>query len=151
MIGALRLVPHFDVTIGNYTLVPNPFWGGVLFPGIIFTILGIWPFAERRLTGDRRFHNALDRPRDAPWRTAIGWGILTWVLIVFFAGSMDRMYLAYGLDYNLQIWIYRVLIVTLPFLAVWIAYRICTGLRQAEEVEAVRQAAEEEATGAAPA
>ena len=32
LIGALRLVPGFDVTVGDYTLVPNPFWGGVLFP-----------------------------------------------------------------------------------------------------------------------
>ena len=27
LIGALRLVPGFDLTIGHYTLVPNPFWG----------------------------------------------------------------------------------------------------------------------------
>src|SRR5262249_11444234 len=32
LIGALRLVPGFDLTIGHYTLVPNPFWGGALFP-----------------------------------------------------------------------------------------------------------------------
>src|SRR5581483_12099626 len=28
LIGGLRLVPSFDVTIGRYTLVPNAFWGG---------------------------------------------------------------------------------------------------------------------------
>src|ERR1044072_3666609 len=32
LIGALRLVPGFAVTIGNATIVPNPFWGGALFP-----------------------------------------------------------------------------------------------------------------------
>ena len=32
LIGALRLVPSFDLTIGHYTLVPNPFWGGAAFP-----------------------------------------------------------------------------------------------------------------------
>ena len=32
LIGALRLMPGFDVVVGHYTLVPNPFWGGVLFP-----------------------------------------------------------------------------------------------------------------------
>ncbi|HVI17902.1 MAG TPA: cytochrome b N-terminal domain-containing protein [Gaiellales bacterium] len=148
LIGALRLVPSFDVTIGNYTLVPNPFWGGILFPGLIFTILGIWPFAERRLTGDRRFHNVLDRPRDAPWRTALGSGVLTWVLVVFFAGSMDRVYLIYGLDYNLQVWIYRGLIVFLPPLVVWLVHRVCVELKQADEVEAVRRTAEEEAAAA---
>ena len=32
LIGALRMMPSFDLTIGNYTLVPNPFWGGALLP-----------------------------------------------------------------------------------------------------------------------
>src|SRR5207248_11688460 len=136
---------HVDVTIGNSTLVPNPFWGGALFPLIVFFVLGIWPFAERRLTRDYRFHNVLDRPRDAPWRTAFGAGLLTWVLVVFFAGSMDRFYLAYGLDYNAQVWIYRVLVFVLPLVAISVVYRICVGLRRADEVEAVRGAAEEEA------
>ena len=32
LIGALRLVPGFDVMVGHYTLIPNPFWGGVALP-----------------------------------------------------------------------------------------------------------------------
>ena len=32
LIGALRLMPGFDLVIGDYTLVPNPFWGGAAFP-----------------------------------------------------------------------------------------------------------------------
>ena len=66
LIGALRLVPSFDVTIGNYTLVPNPFWGGAAFPLLVFLLLLLWLALERRAGGDRRFHNLLDRPRDAP-------------------------------------------------------------------------------------
>src|SRR5205807_9523590 len=95
LIGALRLVPNFDLTIGHYTLVPNPFWGGALFPLLVFFVLAIWPWAERRLTGDRAFHNVLDRPRDAPGRTAFGAAFLTWVLLVFFAGSADRATVAF--------------------------------------------------------
>ena len=72
LIGALRLVPSFDVTIGNYTLVPNPFWGGAAFPLLVFLLLLLWLALERRAGGDRRFRNLLDRPRDAPWRTAVG-------------------------------------------------------------------------------
>ena len=68
-------MPSWDLTIGDYTLVPNPFWGGVLFPLVVFGFLYLWPLLERRLTGDRRFHNLLDRPRDAPVRTAIGLGV----------------------------------------------------------------------------
>ena len=66
LIGALRLMPGFDVTIAGRTIVPNPFWGGVLFPTIVFGSLLLWPSVERRLSGDRRFHNLIDRQRDAP-------------------------------------------------------------------------------------
>ena len=86
LIGALRLVPGFDLTIGHYTLVPNPFWGGVLFPGIVFGVLILWPWLERKVTGDDAFHNLLQRPRDNPWRTAIGVAIVTWVFLIFVSG-----------------------------------------------------------------
>ena len=32
-------MPGFDLTIGGYTLVPNPFWGGALFPLVVFGFL----------------------------------------------------------------------------------------------------------------
>ena len=63
LIGALRLMPSFDLTIGGYTLVPNPFWGGVALPLFVFVLLLLWPWLERRFTGDRAYHNLLDRPR----------------------------------------------------------------------------------------
>src|SRR5204862_5306235 len=59
LIGALRLVPSFDVTIGDYTLIPNPFWGGILFPTLVFGFLYAWPAIERRRTGDHAQHNLL--------------------------------------------------------------------------------------------
>ena len=149
LIGALRLIPHFDVTIGNYTLVPNPFWGGMLFPLFVFFILAIWPWAERRFTRDRSFHNVLDRPRDAPWRTALGAGVLTFVLLVFFVGSADRAFVSYQIDYNTQIWIYRVLCLVLPPLVTWLTLRICRGLQRADEIEHDREEAEGESAAAA--
>src|SRR4029079_15710055 len=87
LIGGLRLIPGFDLVIGKYTLVPNPFWGGVLFPLVVFGILGLWPFLERRLSGDRAFHNVLERPRENPNLTAAGAAVFTWVFFVFVAGA----------------------------------------------------------------
>jgi ubiquinol-cytochrome c reductase cytochrome b subunit len=149
LIGALRLVPGFDLTIGGYTLVPNPFWGGALFPLVVFAVLGLAPFAERRLTGDRAVHNLLDRPRDAPGRTAFGAGLLTWVLAVFFAGSADRAYVSLGLSYNVQVWAYRGLIVFAPLLVFWLTRKVCRELQAADVVEAARESAEREAEYAA--
>ena len=44
LIGALRLMPSFDVTVGHYTLIPNPFWGGVLFPLGVVAVLMAFPW-----------------------------------------------------------------------------------------------------------
>jgi ubiquinol-cytochrome c reductase cytochrome b subunit len=149
LIGGLRLVPGFDLTIGNYTLVPNPFWGGALFPLVVVGFLYFWPWLERRYTGDHAFHNVLQRPRDAPWRTAIGVGVVTWVVLVFVAGSSDRVDVLFNVPYTSQIWFYRVFVLVGPLVAGAIAYRACKELTAGEAVEADRHRAEAEARLAA--
>jgi quinol---cytochrome-c reductase cytochrome b subunit len=148
LIGALRLVPSFDVTIGSYTLVPNPFWGGALFPLLVMLVMLFWPAAERRVTGDHGFHNVLDRPRDAPTRTAFGAAFFSWVFLIFFAGAADRVYLFLGWSYDAQIWVYRVLVVVLPLVVFVITRRICRELLESDRIHAQREAAEAEASAA---
>jgi ubiquinol-cytochrome c reductase cytochrome b subunit len=129
LIGALRLMPGFDVTVFDWTLAPNPFFGGVLFPLCVFGFLYLWPWLERRRTGDRREHHLLDRPRDAPWRTAIGVAFFTWVAVVFAFGAADRVFLELGIPYRGQLWAFRVLVFALPPLTGWIALRVCRELQ----------------------
>jgi ubiquinol-cytochrome c reductase cytochrome b subunit len=143
LIGALRLVPSFDVTIGHYTLVPNAFWGGALFPTVVFGVLALWPWLERRVTGDDGFHNLLERPRDNPWRTAIGMALLTWIFLVFVSGSADRVNVLFGIDYAQQIWFYRFAVWIVPILVLVVTKRVCEELREGEQVEHVRRAARE--------
>jgi ubiquinol-cytochrome c reductase cytochrome b subunit len=145
LIGGLRLVPGFDVTIGNATVIPNPFWGGALFPLVVMAALLCWPWVERRLTGDRASHNVLDRPRDAPLRTALGSGFLAWVVLVFFAGSADRLFVFLGLSYEAQIWFWRFGVWIVPILIGLAVRRWCRALQQFERVEAIREEAEAEA------
>jgi ubiquinol-cytochrome c reductase cytochrome b subunit len=145
LIGALRLVPGFDVTIGDYTLVPNPFWGGALFPLVVLLVLAAWPAAERRFGGDLSTHNLLDRPRDAPGRTAFGAAFLSWVLLIFFSGSADRAFVFLGLSYEAQIWAYRALVWTLPLALFFIVRRVCRELQAAERLEHERERVEREA------
>jgi ubiquinol-cytochrome c reductase cytochrome b subunit len=144
LIGALRLVPGFDLTIGSYTLVPNPFWGGAFFPLLVFVFLYLWPWLERRFDGDTAYHNLLDRPRDAPVRTAIGMGTLVWVFLPFVAGSSDRIYVTFGLPYIPQIWAFRIVAMVAPPLAGLIAYWVCRELQEGERVERRRKRAEAE-------
>lgn len=145
LIGALRLMPSFDLVIGHVTLVPNPFWGGALFPLIVLAVLAIFPWAERRLTGDHRVHNLADRPRDAPNRTAFGVAFLTWVFLIFVFGAADRLFVLFGLSYDLQLYVFRIGIWVAPFALFFLTRRICRDLQTAERVESLQAAAEEEA------
>jgi ubiquinol-cytochrome c reductase cytochrome b subunit len=129
LIGGLRLTPAFEPQIGSATIVPNPFWGGLLFPTAVFVFMYLWPALERRITGDWRHHNLLDRPRDNPMRTAAGAAVLTWVAIVFAAGSLDRIYFRLNVPYEGQVWFWRFGSVLLPVLVFFLVRRVCRELR----------------------
>ncbi|MDX6717173.1 MAG: ubiquinol-cytochrome c reductase cytochrome b subunit [Baekduia sp.] len=132
LIGALRLMPNFEPTVGGATLVPNPFFGGLLFPTVVFATLYAWPWLEERVRRDRARHELLDRPRDNPTRTAIGAAFLTWVVLVFVAGSADRVLLSIGFSYAGQIRLFRVLVFVAPVLVYLVTKRICRELRDRE-------------------
>jgi ubiquinol-cytochrome c reductase cytochrome b subunit len=132
LIGALRLMPNLEVHAFGRTLVPNPFFGGLLFPTVVFMVLYAWPWLEERVfaRGDRAHHHLLDRPRDNPRRTGFATAFLTWVAVVFLAGSADRAFLAFGVDYELQVRIFRVLFFVAPPIAYVIARRASAELRR---------------------
>jgi ubiquinol-cytochrome c reductase cytochrome b subunit len=145
LIGALRLMPSFDVTIGHFTLVPNPFWGGALFPLLVLILLAAFPWIERRLTGDFRVHNLADRPRDAPNRTAFGVALLSWVFLIFSFGAADRVFVLWGFNYDTQLYIFRVAVWVVPIVLFFGARRLCRELQHADAIEETRERAEEEA------
>jgi ubiquinol-cytochrome c reductase cytochrome b subunit len=132
LIGALRLMPPWEPAVGDYTLVPNPFFGGVLFPLAVFGFLYLWPSLERRLAGDRSSHHLLDRPRDAPWRTAAGVALISCVAVVLVAGAADRIFFSAGISYQWQIWTFRAAFFVLPVLAFALALRVCRELARHE-------------------
>jgi ubiquinol-cytochrome c reductase cytochrome b subunit len=139
LIGALRLMPGFDVTLGHHTLIPNPFWGGALFPLAVLGVLITFPWVERRLTGDRGVHNLADRPREHPFRTAFGLAFLTFVFLIFAFGAADRLYVLFGLSYAAQLTIFRIAIFVIPALVFIIARRICRELQIAESLDRVHE------------
>jgi quinol---cytochrome-c reductase cytochrome b subunit len=125
LIGALRLMPAFDITIFGKTLVPNPFWGGALFPGAVFGFLLAWPFVDRGRS------DLLDRPRDNPRRAAVGAAVFTFVFVVFLAGSMDRLFLSSGVPYITQVWMFRIAAIVLPPIVYRVVRRAARELRDA--------------------
>jgi ubiquinol-cytochrome c reductase cytochrome b subunit len=144
LIGALRLMPSFDVTIGHYTLVPNPFWGGVLFPLLVLGVLLTFPWLERRLSGDRSPHNLAQRPRENPNRTAFGIAFLSFVFLVFVFGAADRLYVLLGITYNVQLLVFRIGLVVVPAVLFVVTRRWCRALQVADRVEETQHEAEAE-------
>jgi ubiquinol-cytochrome c reductase cytochrome b subunit len=145
LIGALRLMPSFDVTVGHYTLIPNPFWGGVLFPLFVLGVLAAFPWLERKLTRDHDVHNLADRPRHAPNRTAFGVAFLAWVFLIFVFGAADRLFVLFGLSYDTQLYVFRFGIWVVPALLFFLTRRVCHGLQAADLAEAEHEGAVAEA------
>ena len=85
-----------------------------MLPGITFGLLYLWPFIEARITGDHHDHELLDRPRDRPVRTAIGTGVLTFYVVLFFAGSQDIIAQHLGVDVTTVNRTFRVLLFVVP-------------------------------------
>ena len=132
LIGALRLMPNFEPSIAGHTIVANPFWGGAFFPLVVFGVMYSWPALERRITGDRRRHDLLDRPRDRPIRSAVGAAFLSWVVIVFAVGSTDQLFYRLSISYTAQIHFWRVGVWVLPMIVFLITRSACRSLQRSE-------------------
>ena len=133
LIGALRLMPNWEPTVFGRTILPNPFFGGVLFPGVVFGFLYALPAVDRMLfTRDRAEHHLLDRARDNPRRTGVLAAMLVFVVLVFFFGSADRVFLSLSIPYELQLWLARGLVIVGPPLAYALVRRWCLALRRAD-------------------
>jgi ubiquinol-cytochrome c reductase cytochrome b subunit len=132
--GALRLAPGWRIHLFGYT-VSEVFWPGVVLPSVTFGLLYLWPFLERRLTGDTADHHLLDRPRDRPVRTAIGVGTLTFYVVLFLAGSQDIGAQKLVLPIPTLTRVFQVMVVVLPLLAALMAWKLCRDLSGGDELE----------------
>src|SRR6195952_2924329 len=68
--GLLRIMPNWELHIWHHTFPFNVFLPIIVAPVLVFTIVLMLPFVEAWITGDKRDHHLLQRPRDAPTRTA---------------------------------------------------------------------------------
>ena len=105
-------------------------------------VLASFPWVERRLTGDRRVHNLADRPRHAPNRTAFGVAFLSWVFLIFVFGAADRIFVLWGLSYDVQLSVFRVGIWVVPLILFFVVRRVCRELRAADLIDEDQERAE---------
>ncbi|WP_261720238.1 cytochrome bc complex cytochrome b subunit [Streptomyces sp. FZ201] len=126
--GLVRVMPGWEITLGGHTLVL-----GVLIPIVVFPLLlvliGAYPFVESWLTGDRREHHLLDRPRNHPVRTGLGVAWIALYLILLAGGGNDIVATRLHLSINAVTWTIRIAVLVVPVLAFVLTRRICLGLQ----------------------
>ncbi|WP_347350048.1 ubiquinol-cytochrome c reductase cytochrome b subunit [Intrasporangium sp.] len=129
--GALRLLPGFlEFVAFGFTFSMNIFPGSIILLPLMWTIIGVYPFVEKWVTGDEREHHLLDRPRNAPARTGIGVAGIVLYCVLFFAAGNDLMAIKLHLSINDITNTLRVLFFIGPPIAYWITKRICLSLQQ---------------------
>ncbi|MBO0815137.1 MAG: cytochrome bc complex cytochrome b subunit [Actinobacteria bacterium] len=133
--GALRIMPGWELRLAGHPLTLAVLVPGLIIPGAFFTALAAWPLLEARLTGDRRIHHILDRPRDAAARTAAGAAGITFYGLLWAAAANDQLAYHLGVDLYSVTWFFRVAVVAGPLLAFTLTQRICLGLTRRERDE----------------
>ncbi len=129
--GALRLMPGWtEVTVGGYTLTYGVLIGSLLLLPLVYVLLGAYPFFERWITGDNREHHLLQRPRNAPTRTAIGLAAITAYTVLWAAAGNDLIATHLHLSINDITWFLRIGFFVLPVLAFWVTKRVCISLQR---------------------
>jgi ubiquinol-cytochrome c reductase cytochrome b subunit len=133
LIGALRMMPNAELHIGGHTIIPNPFFGGALFPLVVFGLLYALPWIDRRfISRESERHELLDSPRDNPLRSALAAAGFTAVAIVFAAGSADRLFFQFGFDYEGAIWAFRIAFFVVPVVMFFVVKHICNELHRTQ-------------------
>ena len=130
--GLVRMAPPLETYLFGYTVSWNILLPGLIIPGIIFTGMALYPFIESWITGDKREHHILDRPRNVPNRTALGVMSLTFMIVALINGGNDLIATHFDLTINQIMWFSRIGIIVLPPLAFVITKRICLSLQRAD-------------------
>ncbi|MBF4160544.1 cytochrome bc1 complex cytochrome b subunit [Nocardioides acrostichi] len=131
--GALRIMPGWEFHFWGHTFAFNVFLPIIVLPGLMFTILMLLPFLESWITGDKREHHLLERPRNAPTRTALMVSLMTFYGLLWAAGGNDIIAIKFGMSINAITHFMRVAVFVGPAIAFFIARRWCISLQRHDE------------------
>jgi ubiquinol-cytochrome c reductase cytochrome b subunit len=131
--GALRLLPGWlEFTALGYTLSLNIMPGALILLPLVYIVVGVYPFVERWVTGDTREHHLLDRPRNAPVRTAIGMAGITMYSVLMFAAANDIIAIKMHMSINDITLFLRTAFFVAPIIVFWVTKRICLSLQRSD-------------------
>ncbi|MCM2392480.1 cytochrome bc1 complex cytochrome b subunit [Streptomyces albipurpureus] len=127
--GLIRVMPGWEINAWGHTLAL-----GVMVPLLIFPLvlgaIALYPFIESWVTGDKREHHILDRPRNTPTRTGFGVAWLTAYFIMLIGGGNDIVATHFSMSINTITWFVRIFFFVGPVLAFIATKRICLGLQR---------------------
>ncbi|MCX5608366.1 MULTISPECIES: cytochrome bc complex cytochrome b subunit [unclassified Streptomyces] len=127
--GLIRAMPGWEINLWGHTLVLGVFIPLLLFPLVLCSI-AVWPFIESWVTGDKREHHLLDRPRNVPTRTAFGVAWIAEYIVLLIGGGNDMFAQYFHLSLNGLTWFVRIGFFVVPVLAFIATKRICLGLQR---------------------
>jgi ubiquinol-cytochrome c reductase cytochrome b subunit len=131
--GAVRLMPGIESEIGTVTISWNILLPALLVPPLFIGFVALYPFIEAWITGDKREHHLLDRPRNVPTRTGIGAAMITFYGVLWLNSGNDLIATHFHTSINTITWICRFLVILGPVLAFLVTRRIAISLQRADK------------------
>jgi ubiquinol-cytochrome c reductase cytochrome b subunit len=128
--GALRIMPGLETHIWGHTISWNVMLPILILPVVMFMLLLVLPFIESWVTGDKRDHHLLQRPRDAPTRTASMVALMTMYGLFWVAGGNDIIAIRLHLSINQITYFLRAAVFIGPVIAFLITKRWCISLQR---------------------
>lgn len=127
--GLIRIMPGWEINAFGHTLNLGIFIPFMAFP-LVMLAIAVYPFVEAWITGDRREHHILDRPRNVPVRTGLGVAWLSLYGVLLLGGGNDIIATHFHLSINAITWTARIAVLAVPVLAFVVTKRICLGLQR---------------------
>ena len=127
--GSTRLFPGWEFRGFGHT-IPALLWPTLVLPGLLTVLPMAYPFIEAWRNKDWSAHHLLQRPRDAPKRTALGAMSIAFYLVLLVSGGNDVIADKFHISLNAMTIGGRIAVLIAPPLAYYIVYRICLGLQQ---------------------
>ncbi|HMY08279.1 MAG: ubiquinol-cytochrome c reductase cytochrome b subunit [Nocardioidaceae bacterium] len=128
--GLLRIMPGWETNIFGFTISWNIMLPGQIAPFLLLGSFLAYPFIEAWVTGDKREHHLLQRPRNAPTRTAFLVAMMTAYGLLWAAGGNDIIADKFHISLNAITYFMRVAIFVLPVIAFIITRRWCISLQR---------------------
>lgn len=128
--GLARLWPPWELYVWHHT-IPAAVWVALIMLAV-FALLIVYPFLEKRFSGDHAHHNLLQRPRDVPVRTSLGAMAIAFYMVLTLSGMNDIIALKFDISLNATTWFGRIAMVVVPPLVYFVTYRWCVALQRSD-------------------